>query len=147
MVGGNPQTTPESAAEDVLSGDIVAVDARADGRWAVVVGWDEGILAFALCRLEGKGWTVEDFGEMAAAPDSSRSTWISLLEEDESGPNVGVDIAWGHAPAGVTRGVLRGAATEWLVPAVDGTYWLVRWEMPDPTENDDDAHGFELTAA
>jgi hypothetical protein len=140
--------TPEAAATAVLPGETVEVDARGDGRWAVVILTRRGVLAFALCTRADEGWIVEGSGEMTDSP--IRSTWISLLDDDEPNPNVGVDVAWGTAPPGVNSGVLRGAANEFVVSALNGSYWLVRWEVPDPMENDDyedDADDFEFASA
>jgi hypothetical protein len=131
--------TPESAAAAASPGETLRVDASADGRWAVVLRRHRQTLGFALCRCADGGWVVEDDGEMAPPWGSLRSTWISLVDfEVEDGPNVGVEISWGVAPVGAVRALLRSGNEEFVAPVHDGRYSLVRWQVPDPGENDNE---------
>ena len=75
-----------------MSGNTLEVDHRSDGHWAVVIQRSGDALWFVLCERTGGGWFVEDQGEIGASSTGS-SSWISLLaDEDEDGPNVGVEI-------------------------------------------------------
>jgi hypothetical protein len=130
--------TPENAAAAGTVGETLDVDASGDGRWAVVVRRHPQGLGFTLCKSVYGGWVFEDEGEMTTSErDSFHSTWISLVDV-EDGPNVGVEISWGGAPPGTLRAVLRSGDEEFAVPVHDGGYWFVRWQAPDPAEDDDD---------
>ena len=138
MGDGSGFTTPEAAAEPVAAGETIVTDYGPDGRWAVVVRRQFAGLAWVLCRLADRVWEVEDVGAMERREGSfQRSTWISVTDDDDSGPNLGVEIAWGAAPEDATRVALDGEAH--VTGQVEhGGYWLVRWKAPDPTEDDGD---------
>jgi hypothetical protein len=138
MPDDEPYGSPEHAAAAMLSGQTLDVDVRGDGRWAVVVRRHHWTPWFVLCKLVADGWVVEDDGEMASSQDSiSRATWMSLTDADDSGPNLGVEIAWGSAPPGTARGLLRTAdRQEFAVSIHDGIYWLVRWGVSDDDDVD-----------
>jgi hypothetical protein len=130
--------TPEGAAAGSL-GEAFAVDASADGRWAVIVGRHRQSLGFVLCRSAHGGWFFEDEVEMTRPRGSVRSTWISTVDFDEAdGPNVGVEISWGVAPSGAVRAVLGSGDEELTASVRAGSFWFVRWCVPDPAENDED---------
>jgi hypothetical protein len=123
----------------------VEVELRGDGAWAVVVRRSGDSFAFVLCRLDRDGWSVEDDGAMGASANAVRSTWFSLLDFDEDGPNVGVDISWGSAPPGAELATLRSGDETFTAVVHAGTYWLVRWNVPDPAEDVDFDEEIELT--
>lgn len=123
--------TPEEAAEAAVAGDTVATDERGDGRWAVVMQNSSDALWFALCHRKGGGWVVEDDGELAAE-DVTRSTWVSLDDE------VGVEVNWAQAPDDADSGVVQVGDAEYPAHVDLETFWFVRWEVPDPTETDDE---------
>jgi hypothetical protein len=136
--------TPEAAADTVAVGDTIAVEWGWDERWAVVVRRQFAGLAWVLCRTVDRAWEVEDAGTMRSEDGvAGRSTWISVTGDDDPGANLGVEIAWGGAPAGATRVTLGRASDEVTVSVDAGAYWLVRWEVPDPSTLDDDDYDLE----
>ena len=96
-----------------------------------------------LCEAVHGGWRFHDENEMVPSAGSiQRSVWISLVD-DNVDPNVGVEVTFGPAPAGATHARFRDG-DEWLVVRVrDGAFWLVRWNVPDSEDEDDDG-GLEL---
>jgi len=102
--------TPEEVA-GAGPGETLEVSYAADGRWAVVVHRRRGALEFVLCAAAEGGWRFEDEGEMVATPGSVQSsTWISLVDGLHA-PNTGVEITIGRP---------------------DETFWLIRWNVPEP---------------
>ena len=141
--------TLEAAAAAAVSGQTVDIESHSDREWAVVIRQNGGSLSFVVCKREDGEWIVEEAQEINASQDSPRSSWTSLLDDDDlDGDNVGVEITWGVAPPDVVRGVVSVGSEQFAVPVVDRRYWLVRWDVADPAESDDwDTDHVDFTAA
>jgi hypothetical protein len=141
--------TLEAAVAAAVPGQTLEIERDSGGDWAVVIRRNGGSLWSVVCKREDGEWIVEDDQEISASQHSPRSSWTSLLDDDDlDGANVGVEITWGAAPPDVHRGVLSVGSEQFAVHVVDGRYWLVRWGVADPTENNDwDADHIDFTAA
>ncbi|MEA2317188.1 MAG: hypothetical protein QOD44_1377 [Solirubrobacteraceae bacterium] len=140
MTDGETYLTPEDAAADGDAGETLGVAVAPDGRWAVVVRRRAGSLMFVLCEAVHGGWRFHDEDEMVTSGGTfQRGVWTSLVD-DNVGPNLGVEVTFGPAPAGATQARLRDG-DEWFFARVrDEAFWLVRWDVPDA----DDVGGLEL---
>ena len=141
--------TLEAAIAAAVPGQTVYVERHSGGNWAVAVRRNGASLWIVVCKREDGEWIVEDDQEISASERSPRSSWTSLLDDDDlDAGNVGLEVTWGAAPADVVRGLLSVGSEQFAVDVVDGRYWLVRWDVTDPAEGDDwDADHIDFTAA
>ncbi|MDA0170528.1 hypothetical protein OJ998_15620 [Solirubrobacter taibaiensis] len=141
--------TFEAVIAATVPGQTVDIERHSGGNWAVVTRRNGGSLWIVVCKRENVEWIVEDAQEISASEQAPRSSWTSLLDdEDLDGDNVGVEVTWGAAPPDVVRGLLFVGGEQFAVDVVDGRYWLVRWDVADPAESDDwGADHIDFTAA